>query len=66
MELNIAPADKYPQVVIPAKAGIQKNAGCPRLTTFPGRLVKSDMTEFGYLVAGLIVTLICYLVLDIY
>jgi hypothetical protein len=73
MELNITPADKYPQFVIPANAGNQKNTGCPRVTTCRGRLIKacpgldpgSGMTEFGYLVAGLIVTLICYLVLDI-
>jgi hypothetical protein len=28
---DITPADKYPQVVIPSRAGIQKNAGCPGL-----------------------------------
>ncbi len=26
---NIAPTDKYPQLVIPAKTGIQKNTACP-------------------------------------
>jgi hypothetical protein len=43
--LNITPAVKYPTVVIPAKAGIQKGTGCR---------IKSGMTEFGYLFAGLI------------
>ena len=41
----ITPAVKYPKVVIPAKAGIQKNTGCR---------IKSGMTEFGYLDTGLI------------
>jgi hypothetical protein len=54
---HITPAIKYLKVVIPAKAGIQKNTGCPRLTTCRGRLIKSGMTEFGYLVAGLIIHL---------
>ncbi len=34
----ITPADKYPQVVIPAKAGTQKNTGCR---------IKSGMTELA-------------------
>ena len=41
----ITPAVKYPTVVIPAKAGIQKGAGCR---------IKSGMTGCGYLVAGLV------------
>jgi len=41
----ITPAVKYLKVVIPAEAGIQKNTGCR---------IKSGMTEFGYLLAGLI------------
>ncbi|RLC01061.1 MAG: hypothetical protein DRH90_17020 [Deltaproteobacteria bacterium] len=52
--LYITPTVKYLKVVIPAEAGIQKNTGCPRLTTCRGRLIKSGMTEFGYLLAGLI------------
>ena len=42
---HITLAFKYPNVVIPAEAGIQKNTGCR---------IRSGMTEFGYLVAGLI------------
>jgi aspartyl-tRNA(Asn)/glutamyl-tRNA(Gln) amidotransferase subunit C len=41
----IAPAIKYPNIVIPAKAGIQVGTGCR---------IKSGMTELPYLVAGLI------------
>jgi hypothetical protein len=41
----ITPAIKYVTVVIPAKAGIQKDTGCR---------IMSGMTGFGYLVAGLI------------
>jgi hypothetical protein len=36
--LDIAPAAKYPRVVIPAKAGIQKNTGYR---------IKSGMTELA-------------------
>jgi len=42
---DITLAVKYLKVVIPAEAGIQKNTGCR---------IKSGMTEFGYLLAGLI------------
>jgi hypothetical protein len=48
-----SPAVKYLKIVIPAEAGIQKNTGCPRLTTYRGRLIMSGMTEFVYLLAGL-------------
>jgi hypothetical protein len=41
----IAPAIKYLNIVIPAKAGIQVGTGCR---------IKSGMTELPYLVAGLI------------
>jgi hypothetical protein len=41
----ITPVVKYPTVVIPAKAGIQKGTGCR---------IKSGMTRIGYLVAELI------------
>lgn len=36
----ITTAVKYPTLVIPAKAGIQKESGCPRLATYRGRLIK--------------------------
>jgi hypothetical protein len=39
--------------VIPAEAGIQAGAGCPRIVV-RGRLIKSGMTALAYLVAGLI------------
>jgi hypothetical protein len=42
----INPAGKFSTVVIPAKAGIQKDTGCR---------IKSGMTGFSYLVAGLII-----------
>ena len=38
MDSTIAPADKYSKVVIPAKAGIHKSAGCR---------IKSGMTELS-------------------
>jgi len=44
---TITPVVKYPTVVIPAEAGIQKYTGCPRLTTCRGRLIKSGMTELA-------------------
>ena len=44
-DININPAIKYLQIVIPAKAGIQKYTGCR---------IKSGMTEGVYLIAGLI------------
>ena len=43
--LYIAPATKYLNVVIPAKAGIQAGTGCR---------IKSGMTELACLIAGLI------------
>ena len=43
--IYITPANKYPTVVIPAKEGIQEGTGCPRLSTYRGRLIKSGMTE---------------------
>ena len=43
--LNITPAIKYLNIVIPAKAGIQEGTGCR---------IKSGMTELYYLVARLI------------
>jgi hypothetical protein len=42
----IIPAVKYLKVVIPTEEVIQKNTGCR---------IKSGMTEFGYLDAGLII-----------
>ena len=42
---DITLAVKYLKVVIPAEAGIQKNTGYR---------IKSGMTEYGYLLAGLI------------
>ncbi len=41
----ITPATKYINVVIPAKAGIQAGTGCR---------IKSGMTEYACLIAGLI------------
>jgi len=41
---DIAPAIKYLNIVIPAKAGIQEGTGCR---------IKSGMTELDYLIARL-------------
>jgi len=42
----VTPVIKTLKVVIIAKAGIQEDTGCPRLTTCRGRLIKSGMTGF--------------------
>ena len=50
----IAPAIKYIHIVIPAKAGIQKDAGCrSKIPSSAG--IKSGMTELVFLVARLII-----------
>ena len=46
--LDITPAIKYLNIVIPAKAGIQMGTGCR---------IKSGMTELAYLIARLIPSL---------
>jgi len=49
--INITPAIKYLNIVIPAKAGIQVATGCR---------IKSGMTELDYLIARLIMTILFF------
>jgi hypothetical protein len=49
----IAPVTKYSKAVIPAKAGIHEDTGCPRIAV-RDRLLKSGMTKLAYSIAELI------------
>jgi len=59
--INIKPADKYLTLVIPAKAGhtvqfFKPNGATIALSSgISGYRIKSGMTDFDYLIAGLII-----------